>query len=99
MNQKQYYIYISTNKRNTVLYTGVTSKLLERIQQHKEKQDKKSFTAKYNVDKLVYYEEYNDVNNAIAREKQIKNLLRRKKIKLIEKMNPSWKDLAEESLK
>ena len=99
MNQKQYYIYISTNKRNTVLYTGVTSKLLERIQQHKEKQDKKSFTAKYNVDKLVYYEEYNDVNNAIAREKQIKNLLRRKKIKLIEKMNPSWKDLAEELLK
>ena len=99
MNQKQYYIYISTNERNTVLYTGVTSKLLERIQQHKEKQDKKSFTAKYNVDKLVYYEEYNDVNNAIAREKQIKNLLRRKKIKLIEKMNPSWKDLAEESLK
>ena len=99
MNQKQYYIYISTNERNTVLYTGVTSKLLERIQQHKEKQDKKSFTAKHNVDKLVYYEEYNDVNNAIAREKQIKNLLRRKKIKLIEKMNPSWKDLAEESLK
>jgi len=99
MNQKQYFIYIATNKRNTVLYTGVTSKLLERIQQHKEKQDKKSFTAKYNVDKLVYYEEYNDVNNAIAREKQIKNLLRRKKIELIEKMNPSWKDLTEELLK
>ena len=99
MNQKQYYIYISTNERNTVLYTGVTSKLLERIQQHKEKQDKKSFTAKYNVDKLVYYEEYNDVNNAIAREKQIKNLLRKKKIGLIEKMNPEWRDLAEELLR
>ena len=96
MNQKQYYIYISTNKRNTVLYTGVTSKLLERIQQHKEKQDKKSFTAKYNVDKLVYYEEYNDVNNAIAREKQIKAGSRKKKIELIESVNPEWKDLTKE---
>ena len=99
MNQKHYYVYINTNRRNTVLYTGITNSLLKRELQHKEKQDKNSFTAKYNVDKLVYFEEYNDVNNAIAREKQIKNLLRRKKIELIEKMNPNWKDLTEELLK
>ena len=96
MNQKQYYIYISTNKRNTVLYTGVTSKLLERIQQHKEKQDKNSFTAKYNVNKLVYFEEYNDVNEAITREKQIKAGSRKKKIELIESVNPEWKDLTKQ---
>ena len=99
MNQKHYYVYISTNKRNTVLYVGVTSRLLERIQQHNEKQDKNSFTAKYNINKLVYYEEYNDVYAAISREKQIKNLLRKKKIDLVERMNPKWKDLVEELLK
>ena len=96
MNQKHYYIYISTNKRNTVLYVGVTSKLSERIQQHKEKQDKKSFTAKYNIDKLVYYEEYSDVKIAIVREKQIKAGSRKKKIELIENINPEWKDLTKE---
>ena len=96
MNQKQYYIYICTNKRNTVLYTGVTSKLLERIQQHKEKQDKNSFTARYNVDKLVYFEECSDVYVAISREKQIKAGSRKKKIELIESVNPEWKDLTKE---
>ena len=99
MNQKYYYVYILTNKRNTVLYTGVTNNLLGRELQHKERQDKKSFTARYNVNKLVYFEEYNDIYLAISREKQIKNLLRKKKIKLIEKMNFEWKDLAEELLK
>ena len=99
MNQKHYYVYISTNKRNTVLYTGVTNNLLRRELQHKEKQDKKSFTAKYNVNKLVYFEEYNDVYIAISREKQIKNLLRKKKIGMIKKMNPEWKDLTDELLK
>ena len=93
MNQKHYHIYISTNRRNTVLYTGVTSKLLERAQQHIEKQDKKSFTAKYNVNKVVYYEEYGDIYDAITREKQIKGWIRKKKIKLIESVNPEWKDL------
>lgn len=89
MNQKHYYVYIDTNgKRQTVLYVGVISKLLERNQQHKEKQDKKSFTARYNVDKLVYYEEYNDIKIAIAREKQIKTGSRRKKIELVESINP-----------
>ena len=99
MNQKHYYVYIITNKRNTVLYVGVTSRLLERIQQHKEKQDKNSFTAKYNIDKLVYFEEYGDAYTAISREKQMKNLLRKKKIDLVEKMNSKWKDLVEELLK
>ncbi len=99
MNQKYYYVYITTNKRNTVLYTGVTNNLLRRESQHKEKQDKKSFTARYNVNRLVYFEEYNDVYIAISREKQIKNLLRKKKIELIEKMNSGWKDLTDELLK
>jgi len=99
MNQKHYYVYIATNKRNTVLYTGVTNDLLKREEQHKEKQDKKSFTARYNVNKLVYFEETGDVYVAISREKQIKNLLRKKKIDLIEKMNPDWKDLVGELLK
>lgn len=98
MDQKYYYVYIATNKRNTVLYTGITNNLLRRESQHKEKQDKKSFTARYNVNKLVYFEEYNDAYTAISREKQIKNLLRKKKNALIEKMNPEWKDLAEELL-
>ena len=99
MNQKHYYIYISTNKRHTVLYTGITSKLLERARQHKEKQDKKSFTAKYNVDKIIYFEEYSDPRTAIAREKQIKGWVRKKKINLIESLNPEWKDLIKEFLR
>jgi len=93
MQQKHYHIYISTNKRNTVLYTGITSKLLERAQQHIEKQDKKSFTAKYNINKVVYYEEYHDVNAAIAREKEIKGWIRKKKASLVESVNPEWRDL------
>jgi putative endonuclease len=94
--EKQFYVYINTNIRNTVLYTGVTNNLLNRNSQHKEKNSKLSFTAKYNVDKLVYYEFFEDVSYAISREKQIKNLLRRKKIDLINTLNPKWKDLAEE---
>src|SRR3990167_9704942 len=82
-----------TNRRNTVIYTGVTSDLEGRILQHKQKQIK-GFTSKYNVDKLVYYEEYDDIDSAIEREKQIKNYSRKKKIELIEKDNPKWKDLA-----
>ena len=99
MNQKRYYIYINANKKDGVLYVGITSKLLERIQQHKNKEDKKSFTARYNVDKLVYYEEYSDARNAIAREKQIKAGSRKKKIELIESVNPEWKDLFKEILR
>jgi len=96
MDQKCYYVYIATNKRNTVLYTGITNNLMRRESQHKEKQDKKGFTARYNVNKLVYIEEYIDAYTAISREKQIKNLLRSKKIRLIEKVNPSYEDLSDE---
>ena len=93
---KQFYVYINTNIRHTVLYTGITNNLLNRNSQHKEKNSKLSFTAKYNVDKLVYYEVFEDVNYAISREKQIKNLLRRKKIDLINTLNSEWKDLIKE---
>lgn len=99
MKQKQYYIYINANKRNTVVYVGLTNDLFRREYQHKNKIDKNSFTTKYNVDKLVYFEEYNDINDAIAREKQIKGGSRKKKIELIEKLNPQWKDLIEEMAK
>lgn len=85
-------VYILTNKLNTVLYTGVTSKFIQRIYQHKHKYVP-GFTSKYNVEKLVYYEMFIDINEAIKREKQIKNLVRRKKIDLINKFNPEWKDL------
>ena len=91
-SQKQYYIYIITNKINTVLYTGVTSDLKKRIWEHKER-IVKGFTEKYNINKLVYFEIFNDPENAILREKQIKAGSRNKKIKLIKEINPEWKDL------
>ena len=97
MQEKQYYIYIATNKRHTTIYIGVTNNLFRREDQHKNKIDKNSFTAKYNIDTIVYYEIYNDIKIAIAREKQIKAGSRKKKIKLIEKMNPEWKDLVKEA--
>ena len=89
---KQYYVYIMTNKANRVLYTGVTSDLRRRIYEHKEKLAK-GFTARYNVNKLVYYEVCRDVNNAILREKQIKGGSRAKKLELVNSMNPDWQDL------
>ena len=92
---KQYYVYIMTNKSNSVLYTGVTNDLIRRVYEHKNKMVE-GFTKKYNVDKLVFYEVYEDVNSAIAREKQIKSGSRAKKIKLIEDMNTGWNDLYEE---
>jgi putative endonuclease len=97
MKEKQYYIYIATNKRCTVIYVGVTNDLFRREDQHKNKIDKNSFTAKYNIDTIVYYEIYNDIKVAINREKQIKAGSRKKKIELIEKMNSEWKDLVEEA--
>ena len=90
-------VYIMASKLNTVLYTGVTSDLLRRIWEHKEKVVK-GFTRRYNVTKLVYYELTENVDAAIAREKQIKAGSREKKIILIEKMNPSWHDLYEQLL-
>ncbi len=88
------YVYIMTNKNNTVLYTGVTSDLKERVIQHKQKLHSQSFTARYNICKLVYFEEFEYINEAINREKQIKGGSRRKKIELINKINPEWEDLS-----
>ena len=90
---KQYYIYVMTNKLNSILYTGVTIDLEKRTYEHKLKLIE-GFTKKYNVDKLVYYEVFDDINNAIAREKQIKAGSRQKKIDLIASINPCWKDLS-----
>ena len=89
----QYYVYILTNQRHTVLYTGVTSDLVTRVYQHKEKLVK-GFTSEYNVEKLVYYEIFEDISEAILREKRIKNLVRRKKIELINNFNKNWEDLS-----
>jgi len=83
-----------TNKRNTVLYTGVTNNLKRRIYEHREKIIK-GFTFKYNINKLIYFEIYKDIIKAIEREKQIKARCRDKKIELIKSVNPEWKDLYE----
>lgn len=82
-----------TNANNTTLYTGVTSDLQVRVREHKEKKYPKSFTAKYNLEKLVYFETFFSIEDAIAREKQIKGGSRKKKEELIGKMNPGWKNL------
>ena len=89
----QYYVYILTNKYGTVLYTGVTRDLVRRVYEHKNHLHKDSFTSKYNVTKLVYFEETNDVRSAIEREKQIKSWSRKRKTDLIFDKNPHWVDL------
>ena len=89
---RQYYVYIMTNKSHSVLYTGVTSDLQKRVYQHKNKIIE-GFTCKYNVSKLVYYQVARDAFAAISREKQIKGGSRANKIKLIDGMNPEWNDL------
>jgi putative endonuclease len=93
--EKHYYVYILTNRRNSVLYTGVTSDLARRVHEHRTKAVA-GFTARYNVDKLVYFEVTDGVEGAIGREKQIKAGSRRKKIDLINRANPVWRDLFEE---
>ena len=85
-------VYILTNKYHTVLYTGVTSDLKKRIYQHKNKEFKSSFTANYNCDNLVYFENFIRIEE-IAREKQIKGGSRKAKEELINRFNPEWKDL------
>jgi len=95
MVEKQGYVYILANAHNKVLYTGVTSNLVKRMYEHKNKQVE-GFTRKYNVNKLVYFEVFEDIVNAITREKQIKGWLRSKKIALIETKNPAWNDLYKE---
>ncbi len=93
MIEKKFYIYIATNKNNTVLYTGVTKSLIKREGEHGNKIFSNSFTAKYNINKIVYYEVFDYIQDAILREKQIKNLVRRKKIELIERENKNWEDI------
>ena len=88
--------YIITNKNRTVLYTGVTANLRARIWEHKTKHYPKSFTAKYNCDKIVWYEVFPTIVEAIEREKQIKAGSREKKVALINFLNPQWKDLWED---
>ena len=87
------YVYILFNRRNGTLYTGVTSFLKRRVYEHKKKLHPESFTVKYDVDKLGYFEEFVSIKEAIEREKQIKGGSRVSKIALIEGMNPEWKDL------
>ena len=92
MNNKQYYVYILFNKRNGTLYVGVTNDLVKRVWQHKNKVVE-GFTKQYSIDKLGYYEVCNDINSAIAREKQLKGGNRKAKLELIELNNPNWNDL------
>jgi len=89
---KQYWVYIMTNRNKTVIYTGVTNDLKRRVQKHKDKKGS-SFTKKYNITTLVYYESFGRIYDAIAAEKKIKSGSRAKKIALIESTNPGWKDL------
>ncbi len=88
-----YYVYILTNEHKNVLYTGVTNDLVRRVYEHKHHVDANSFTAQYNVTRLVYFEETTDVRVAIEREKQIKSWNRKHKDKLIESKNPDWNEL------
>ncbi|MCB9211450.1 MAG: GIY-YIG nuclease family protein [Ignavibacteriales bacterium] len=92
---KTYYLYIITNKNNKVLYIGMTNDLQRRMYEHKNKIFK-GFSAKYNCNKLVYYSFSNDVNSIIVKEKEVKKWRREKKIRLIEDMNPGWKDLSDQ---
>ena len=91
----QYYVYILSNKSHTVLYTGVTKDLVRRVYEHRTHADSESFTAQYNVTRLVYFESTSDVKAAIEREKQIKSWSRKKKENLSDSMNPDRKDLYE----
>jgi putative endonuclease len=95
MSEREYCVYIMANAHDTVLYTGVTNNLYRRVLEHRSGKGG-FFTKKYNVTKLVYYEFGDDINMAILREKQIKAGSRRKKIELIDSINPEWKDLFEE---
>jgi putative endonuclease len=91
-------VYIVTNVIKSVLYTGVTSDLISRVQQHKSKYFPESFTAKYNVDILVYYQFYPSIMEAILEEKRIKGGSRKQKMELINSINPNWEDLWEKEV-
>jgi putative endonuclease len=90
------FVYIITNFTNTTLYIGVTSNLPQRLIEHKEKRFENSFSARYNLNKLVYYEQFQMIGDAIGRERQLKAGSRKAKIDLIEKLNPEWTDLFED---
>lgn len=91
---RQYCVYIMTNKNNTTLYIGVTGNLPKRVYEHKKKLVD-GFTKRYNLDKLVYFEQTENVQSALQREKQLKNWHREWKINLVNRLNPEWKDLAD----
>jgi putative endonuclease len=95
---KQYYVYIMANATNTVTYTGMTNDLLTRVDQHKNKLVK-SFTSRYNINKLVYFETCEEVESVILREKQIKSWPRKDKVALVSTMNPEWHDLCQDLTK
>ena len=95
MTNRQYYVYVMTNKANTVFYTGVTNDLSRRVCEHRQKL-LKGFTRRYNATKLVFFEVRNDIQAAIAREKQIKAGSRQDKIRLIRATNSEWRDLGQE---
>ena len=92
-SERTYFVYIMTNRSRT-LYTGITNHMQRRVQQHKDGLGE--FTSRYKLDRLVYFERFNDVRNAIAREKQIKGWTRARKIALIVSVNPTWRDLSED---
>ena len=94
VNERRYYVDLLTNWNNRVIYVGVTNDLMRRVYEHKNKLVE-GFTKKYNIHKLVYFEETNDVNSALAREKEIKKWRREKKNNLVSAMNPHWNDLSE----
>ena len=91
---KFWYVYIMSNKLNGVIYIGVTDNINERIKEHKLKMNPSSFSARYNCDKLVYFEEFENGKEAMIREKRLKKWKRDWKLKLIEEMNPSWINLS-----
>ena len=93
LNNMNYYVYILANSTNVAIYTGVTRDLVRRVYEHRNHLDPKSYTAKYDIRKLVYFEHTTDVRVAIEREKQIKSWSRAKKNALVDSMNPEWKDL------
>ncbi|SFR49153.1 GIY-YIG nuclease family protein [Thiomicrospira sp. ALE5] len=94
---KQGFIYIMSNKKNGTLYVGVTSNLIQRVYQHKQHLIE-GFTKRYNLNRLVYFEQLDEISSAIEREKQLKSGSRQKKIQLIEQVNPEWDDLYESIL-